>query len=688
MSKDLLIEIGTEEMPARFISKVIKQMADHLRNWLDENKIRYSNLIQYSTPRRLTVIVLGIEENQEDRLEEIKGPSINIAKDESGDWSKAAEGFARGQEVPLESLYVKRAKNIDYVYAKKEYKGKDVRYLLNHVIKTIIESINCPRSMRWGDYDIPFIRPIRWLVVLLGIELIPIEIAGVKSSNVTQGHRFLGHSVSIPSANKYKELLKEQYVIVNPDERRKIIKQQIEEIERANQWQIPMDEELLAEVVQLVEYPTVLFGTFREEFLDLPKEVLATTMKNYQKFFPVNDSSGNLLPYFITVRNGDNRSLSLVRKGNERAINARLTDVRFFFIEDQKIEITEAISKLENIVFQKELGTIGDKVRRIKDISLKVANHLHLDECTISDITLTSEICKFDLVTNMVYQFPELKGIMGKHYAIIHGEKEEVSEGIYEHYLPRDMNDLPEHIIGQIVSVADKLDNIVGAFSLDNFPTSSHDPLGLRKQANGIIHILLRMHTDIELGFLYREVIHSYDKQGLLKKSSEEVLVDLHDFFTLRLKKLLQNQNIPSDVIDAVTESNRNNVKILVDKAKSIRKEIENPSFKNTVESFTRVMNIAVKAKEVEIDVDSFVEDIEGNLYELYMKVKEETEELLDTDLILDQLKKLKEPIDLYFDNVMIMVEDDYLRQQRLGLMLAIAKLIKDFADFSKLVFK
>lgn len=684
MSKDLLIEIGTEEMPARFISNAVQQLADRISKWLNESSIKFQDVKTYSTPRRLTVVIKDVAERQEDRIEEAKGPSIKIAKDDQGNWTKAAQGFARGQGVSLDDLMIKEIKNVEYIFAKKEFKGNNVEELLPSTLEEIIKTMTFPKNMRWGSQEQKFVRPIKWILALFDEKVIPIKIAGVNSNSKTFGHRFLGNEVEVTSVDNYQSALKEQYVIADTDERRAMILSQIKDLEKEKGWQIPIDEELLDEIVYLVEYPTVLFGSFKEEFLEIPSEVLTTTMKEHQRYFSVKDKSGKLLPYFITVRNGDARSLQVVRKGNEKVLTARLADAKFFYVEDHKLKINDALSKLENVVFQEGLGSIGDKVRRINEISEKLAELLKLDNETSRNVSRTAEICKFDLVTNLVYEFPELQGLMGEKYAKIHGENEVVSRGVFEHYLPRSAgDDLPESIIGQLVSIADKIDNIVGSFSVGKVPTGSQDPLGLRRQAAGIVQLLLEKINDVELKLLFDLSIEAYDSKGLLKRSKDEILADLNDFFTLRIRNLLQEKGIRYDVIDAVLETDKNDVKLIVDKAIALTKELEDPAFKHIVDSFTRVLNIAKKADKSGTDPKYYLETVEHDLYTHFMKISEN----LDSNQILDQLKTLKDPIEAYFDKVMIMVEDKRLRQQRLGLLMSISNLIKGYADFNKLVF-
>lgn len=688
MNKNLLVEIGLEEMPARFIPGASKQLTNKIEKWLKESQIAFKEVLTYSTPRRLTVIVNDVADKQQNRTEEVRGPSLKVAKDQDDNWSKAALGFARGQGISLEDTFIKKVKDIEYLYIKKVFIGQKVEDLLPIALEEIINSMTFPKNMRWGSKDIKFLRPIHWLVTMYGDKIIPIEVAGVKSKNNTFGHRFLGKEITINSINSYVEQLNKEYVIVDENERRKIILDQIKEIEIRNSWVVPIDEELLEEVVNLVEFPTVLFGNYKEEFLEIPDEVLITTMKEHQRYFSVEDKSGKLLPHFITVRNGDNNSLELVKKGNEKVLYARLADARFFYLEDQKLEISKSLKKLENVVFQENLGTIGDKSRRLRELSEKISESLRLDKTTLELINRTAEICKFDLVTNMVYEFPELQGVMGEKYARLLGEDLKVATGIYEHYLPRFSGDnLPEFIEGQIVSIADKIDNIVGSFSVGKIPTGSQDPLGLRRQASGIVQILFEKLPTINLNSLFQIAIEEYEVNGLLVRSKEDILADLNDFFDLRLKNLLQDKGIRYDIIDAVLETSKDNIKEVVNKAEILLEELNDSGFKDVIDSFTRILNIVSKAEKSDFNPNTFIESEEQNLYNHFVDIQKKLLDTEDSKLIFQELKTLKEPIDLYFDKVMVMVDDMNLRQQRLGLLLTIANYLKKYADFSKIVF-
>lgn len=685
---NLLVEIGLEEMPARFISGASKQLAENIEKWLNKSEIFHEDVLIYSTPRRLAVIINNVAEKQQDRKEEIKGPSLKVAKDQQGNWSKAAQGFARGQGISLDDIFIKSIKDIDYIYVEKEYIGQKVEDLLPNALEDIIKSMTFPKNMRWGSKEIKYLRPIHWIITMFGDKVIPIEVADIKSDKKTYGHRFLGKEIKLQTISTYVEQLKKEYVIVDVAQRRKIIIEQINEIEREKSWTIPIDEDLLDEVVNLVEYPTVLFGSYNEEFLEIPNEVLITSMREHQRYFPVEDKNGNLLPFFITVRNGNSNSIDIVKKGNEKVLYARLADARFFYLEDQKVEISVLQSKLENVVFQANLGTIADKYRRLISISKKISNQLNIDDNEYEFIKRTSEICKFDLMTNMVYEFPELQGVMGEKYAKLQGESHRVAKGIYEHYLPRfSGDDLPETLEGQIVSISDKIDNIVGSFSVRKIPTGSQDPLGLRRQAAGIVQILLDKLPTISLNQIFTIALTEYEKNGLLMKNKEEILIELNEFFDLRLKNLLQEKGIRYDIIDAVLGTNKDNINVIVEKADILKEELNIPDFKEVVDSFNRVLNIVTKAEKTDYDVKKFVEQEEVKLHEQFTAIQNKNINKKDMKLQLEELKLLKEAIDLYFDKVMVMTENIDLRKQRLGLLLSIAVYLKQYADFSKIVF-
>jgi glycyl-tRNA synthetase beta chain len=690
MAKDLLLEIGMEEVPARFVRAAVEQLAEKMSKWLNTVHIEHGNVQLFATPRRIAVLIKDVAEKQQDINEEIKGPSQKIALDEQGQWSKAALGFAKSQSVEPDQLFFKEIAGVQYVHAAKSSIGIATASMLTEGLTSVILSLNFPKNMRWGRQELKFVRPIRWLVALFGEAVIPMEISDVVSGRNTRGHRFLGENADISTASAYENILKEQFVYANMDEREHIITQQIQSLAEEKGWKIAMKQDLLEEVLFLVEYPTVLFGTFDPDFLNIPQQVLITSMREHQRYFPVLDKDGHLLPFFVTVRNGNTTSLEQVAKGNEKVLRARLSDARFFYQEDQKMLIQNALNRLETIVFHEELGTVGDKVRRIVKISTALAQLLSLDAPLANEVKRAAEICKFDLVSQMVYEFPELQGIMGEDYARKAGETAAVAKAILEHYQPRFSGDAtPADIIGAIVSIADKIDSIVGCFSIGIIPTGSQDPYALRRQAAGIVQIILDHDMPCRLSELFGIALQTHQKAGLLKRSGEEISMDLFDFFSLRIKNVLTERQTRYDIIDAVLAAGFNSLSSVVRKASALSDYVQTPDYKVTLESFNRVSNLAAKASAQQVVSSLLQESAELELYRAWQSMHETyIKNLANAEEVeaLLALSSLKAPITVFFDSVMVMAEDEQVRQNRLALLFNIAADLKQFCDFSKLM--
>lgn len=692
--KDLLIEIGLEEMPARFIEGACQQLADRLAAWLDENAITYEEIATYSTPRRLAVLASSVAPRQADLVEEKRGPSLAIARNEDGSYSRATEGFVRGQGASTDDLYVETVNGVEYVFLRIERIGEPVEGLLGAALPGLVSGMTFPKNMRWGDRDLRFLRPIHWLVALYGEQVIPFSVAGIESGNVTYGHRFLGKKIKLTSPADYQQVLAQEYVIADREDRKALIVKQLRDLMADRGWQIPIDEVLINEIVNLVEYPTVLVGSFAEEYLELPPSVLVTTMKVHQRYFPVEDSDGALLPYFIAVRNGDSTSLDLVARGNEKVITARLADARFFYLEDLKIPIADQQAKLSQLVFQDKLGTMADKSRRLVSLSSAILKLITDDNSDLGSCKRAAEICKFDLVTNMVNEFPELQGYMGELYALKQGEPAAVAQAINEHYSPRFSGDsLPASLCGQIVSIADKLDNIVGAFSIGSIPTGSQDPLGLRRAATGIVQIIQDKLPALKLDQLFQLALVTYEEAGLLYKDGDVLNSELAEFFQLRIRRMLQDEQVSYDIIDAVLAAELSDISLILERSALLGHLLTQDSSKAAVDSLTRVINIAGKAESSETNPDSYVEVEEHALYQAYQALLALTDSPAEAGAAPDQssviaaLWDLHGPIDNYFAKVMVMVDDPILKRQRLGLLRAISEEILKFADFRKLVF-
>lgn len=687
MPKHLLLELGLEEMPARFVRRAMEQLEERTKHWLEESRITYEKVSAYATPRRLAVLIQNLADKQMDIHEKVKGPAKKIALDVNGEWTKAALGFARSQGVEPEQLFFKELNGVEYVHAIKNSSGTNTKDILVAGLTALIHAINFPENMRWGAKDMRFVRPLRWIVALHGEAIIPLEIADVTAGRTSRGHRFLGTEAFIEEPMQYVERLREQFVIVDVVERKADITCQINDLAANKKWNIAVNEDLLEEVLFLVEYPTVLCGEFDEGFLSIPQDVLMTSMREHQRYFPVLNAEEQLLPYFVTVRNGDTQGLDLVAKGNNKVLSARLSDAKFFYEEDQKLSIMDCVHKLDSVLFHEELGTIGDKVRRIHMIANRLASTTQTDHQMALWISRAASICKFDLVTQMVYEFPELQGVMGENYACKAGEAKEVAQAISEHYKPRFAGDsTPASLIGAMISVADKMDTLVGCFAIGIIPTSSQDLYGLRRQATGIVQILLDHHLPLTLHTLFTITFDGYERAGLLKRDKEKVREELYDLFGLRVKHIL-SKSVRYDVVDAVMAVGYDHVKSTVDRSYALMRAVQTDEFKLTVESFNRVSSLASKAESVDVQPEYFEQEAERKLYDRWLLVHEAYEAAShDSSAALAVLAQLQEQIHSFFEQVMVMVDDESVRTNRLALLANIATDIRRFADFSKLV--
>ncbi len=690
MAKDLLLEIGLEEVPARFLRAAMNQLLDKTVKWLDDSRLAHGDAKVFATPRRLAVWVKDVAEKQEDISEEVKGPSRKIAQDDSGNWSKAALGFARSQGVDPADFTFREVGGVEYIYAQKNSIGTSTESIVADALLQIITSMNFPKNMRWGDHDFRFVRPIRWLVALWGHDVIDFEITGVKTGRTTRGHRFLGSETEIAEPTLYMEALREQHVIADAEERQAMISAQIAHLAAEKNWHIDVKDDLLEEVLFLVETPTVLFGTFDPAFLNIPQEVLITSMREHQRYFPVLNQDGQLLPFFVTVRNGNDRALDVIAKGNEKVLRARLSDAKFFYEEDQKLKIADAVAKLDNIVFHEEIGTLGEKVRRVRQIADQLGAALSVAPEQATTISRASDIFKFDLVTQMVYEFPELQGVMGEDYARKAGESEEVARAIFEHYQPRFAGDsAPASLTGSIISIAEKMDTIVACFSIGIIPTGSQDPYALRRQAAGIVQILLERELPLTLEQIFDITLNIHQNLRNMKRSSDIIRIDLYEFFGLRVKKLL-SETLRYDVVDAVISAGFSHIGSVVARGNDLMQAVQEvPDFKLTIESFERVSNLAAKSTGHTVNAALFTEAGERELYTAWESVTNQYNSLVDqnqTGEALALLATLRPAITNFFESIMVMVDDEAVRENRLALLAAIDRDVKRFADFSKLV--
>lgn len=711
----LLFEIGTEEIPAKFMPGILKQLKELADAKMQELRIPFEDITVYGTPRRMAFIAGGVAETQADVVVEAKGPSVKIAY-VSGAPSKAAQGFARGQGVDVKDLVVRD----NYVYAVKHLAGQPVVELLPGLLMDILTSLSFPKTMRWADYEFRFVRPIRWMVALFGDQIIPVEICGVKSGKFSMGHRFMQQSlkaaaesqgllsaalskvgnkvysalagvkgaVEIPSAGDYKKVMYDNFVMVDQDERRALILQQIKDLAAQNGGEAEINEDLLEEVNYLVEWPTALCGKFEEKFLSLPKECIITPMREHQRYFPVLDEDGNLLNKFITVRNGGSEYLDIVTHGNERVLRARLSDAEFFFNEDRATKLEDRLEKLKTVSFQEGLGNMYDKSERLVKMAemLRFAINTPVDE---EELRRCALLCKTDLVTGMVIEFTELQGVMGREYALLDGEKPEVATGIFEHYLPRFAGDaLPATTIGRIVGIGDKLDNICATFSRGLAPTGSQDPYALRRQALGVINILLDANYHISLAKIIAGTLYLLD---IKPEETGKLVPQIMEFFKQRLRNLLMDQGIRYDVIDAVFADKRNDDMVdLAVRCKALADYVEAGNAEPLVQVSVRVSNLCKKIeKEVAISGALFKDESENKLHEVVAAVSKEIIPeivLYDYAAVLKAGEKVIEPVNAFFDNVMVMDEDENVKNNRLAMLEEVRGIVNAVGDLSLLV--
>lgn len=691
MARDYLLEIGTEEIAARFMPGAIAQLRELAVKQLQEKRLDYSEIAVYGTPRRLAVFIKDLAEKQVELVEEAKGPAKKAAFDAEGKPTRAAEGFARGQGVTVADLYVKELNGVEYMHATKREAGKDTVEILPEMTLGFIHGLNFPKPMRWGYKETRFARPIRWLVSLFGAEVVKFDLEGLVSDRVTYGHRFLSEgTIAIAQASDYVEQLRQAGVIVNQEERKQLIWQQIQDTAIQESGQVAKDEQLLEEVTYLLEYPTALCGSFAVDYLQLPKEVLITPMREHQRYFPVVDMNGNLLNKFITVRNGGKEHIEIVREGNEKVLRARLADAKFFYEEDLKTPLANQVDRLQKIVFQEALGTIYQKVERMQSLTQYLAQEIGLEQAQTQDALRGAYLAKADLVTNMVYEFPELQGLMGQEYSAKHGESAGVSKAIYEHYLPRFAgDDLPQTLPGTLVSIADKIDTIVGCFAVGIQPTGSQDPYALRRQALGISHIILAQGLPVSLSALIAKAYEGYVGVAQFKLSMEQVETEVTEFFKQRLKNIFTDDGIRYDIIDAVLSVGFDNFTDAWLRAKALVDLRQQPNFDSLLAAFNRVTNLAKKAESDQYNPQLLQEPVEQELVQTFSQVTSQAQSLLQDKnyaQLLLELSKLQAPVNKFFDGVMVMAEDSNLRNSRLGLLKQIDQMMNQVADLSKIV--
>lgn len=693
MAKDLLLEIGLEEMPAHIVSPSRVQLEEKVIKFLDENSLTYETVQSFSTPRRLAIRVTQLPEQQADTQEEVKGPAKKIAQDAEGNWSKAAEGFVRGQGLTTEAIVFKELNGVEYAYVTKHNHGQKTIDVLTG-LKEVITSLTFPVTMHWSNYNFEYIRPIHWVVALLADEVIPFSILDVQTGNTSRGHRFLGDAVTFKHSDDYEAKMEEQFVIVDPKERQQMIVDQANQLAKKNHWSLDLDADLLEEVNNLVEYPTVFVGEFDEKYLSVPDEVLVTSMKEHQRYFDVRNDQDLLLPHFISVRNGDNVHLENVVKGNEKVLVARLEDAEFFYNEDKKLTIDACVNKLKQVTFHEKIGTIYEKMLRVGVISKIIGREIGLTDAELTDLKRASEIYKFDLVTNMVGEFPELQGIMGEKYALLQGEKPEVAQAIREHYMPTSSEgELPLSDMGAVLAIADKLDSVFSFFAAGMVPSGSNDPYALRRQTYGVIRIVESKGWQFPLVELKKDIDRAVNADSetfgiQLMNGQEEVI----DFVKARLRQLLLTEEVRHDVIDAVISSEQKDLSKLFSSAKILKQHLSDDEFKPSIEALTRVINLSKKSRELliqesQVDDSLFENAAEKALHQAVNQLEAEFENRTMSENY-QALVDLRPLIERYFDETMVMVDDKAVRANRLNELNRIAKMALSLASLDLLIVK
>jgi len=683
----LLMEIGCEEIPSRFIPHSMEQLKKEAAALLADSRLKHGPVETWATPRRLVILISELKDRQPDLVEKIKGPPVNRAYDESGKPTKALEGFLKSQGIQAGQLEEEEVKGSRYVIAQKETAGRDAEEILPEILPRLIQKLSFPRPMYWQSKDVRFARPIRWILALYSGKEIVFDYAGIKSGRNTYGHRFLSPGpFAIENAEQYFKCLEENHIIVDQEKRKTMIREQLKDKAAEVGGEALVDEGLLDEVTYLVEYPVAVHGSFDPAFLDLPQEVPITSMQNHQRYFPiVEKESGKLMPHFVGISN--NRFHQNISKGYAKVLQARLSDGRFFFNEDRKQPLEKYADHLKSVIFLEQLGSVDDKRERLVALAGKIGIELGLPDDQVERGKRIAHLCKADLVTSMVKEFPELQGVMGREYGKLSGEAEEVAAGIYEHYQPRYAGDqLPGSIEGALVSLADRIDTLAGCFAIGIQPTGSQDPYALRRQAQGAIAIMIGFNLNLSLDkYIEFGLTALNSKVNLGVEERERVQAALYDFLLQRVRFLLQERGIDHDVAEAVLSVPFAKVSDLFDKAHVIEDYLKGPLLDDIIIAYNRVANLAQKATSSIVDKTYFEGVAEKELFRNLKTAEEVLDDLDNPEEILEQLQLLRQPIDNFFDNVMVMVEDEKIRKNRLSLLAALKATFNRFADFSKL---
>jgi len=692
--ENVVLEIGTEEIPAQYMENALKNLNQLAQKYLEEARINYKEIKVYGTPRRLILFIFHIKEKQKDIFQKIKGPAYSIAYNKDAQPQKPALKFAQSQKVKVEDLIVEDTEKGKYIFAPKSITGQPTIDILPQVFPKIIKGMQFPKSMRWGEKSLRFIRPIRWILALYGKEIVKFNLNGLNSENITYGHKLLApQKIEISSAQEYFKKLEKNYVIIDPQIRENIIKTDIKQIIKEIGGKKIINEKQLKEIVNLVEYPSAILGRYDKKYLELPRDVLTVVMEKHQKYFPVFKNKEELLPLFIVIINNSKKHASKIREGNENVLRARLEDAKFFYQEDLKVPLEKRVDKLKNVIFQENLGSLFDKTKRLELLSDYISDKLHVEQKVKKVLLRSAHLCKADLVSEMVKEFPELQGIMGKEYAIISCEGKEVAEAIFEHYLPRFSGGrLPLTKSGMILGIADKVDSIIGCFVMGLTPTGSQDPYGLRRQSRGKIAIILKNNLKISLKDIIQKSLSLYKESNSVELKIDEngIISQVLYFLKQRVKNIFLEEGIRYDVIDAVlaVESGGDVVDIK-NRIEAIEELYNQPIFRKILNSSNRVLNLSKNSEETEIDQSLLKEEAELNLFHNYESIYPQIKKFISNKeykKIFKLLGGLCEPVDEFFDRVLVMDKDKNIRKNRIALIKKIGILFNQVADLSKII--
>lgn len=683
---DYILEIGLEEMPAHLVTSSEKQLVKRVKDFLDEHRLAVQEIKPFSTPRRLAVELSGLAEGSEAVSEIKRGPAVDRAKDDEGNWSRAAQGFARGQGTTPEELTEKDG----YLWAEKQIAGVPAKEILSKIGEEVVEQMTFTTYMKWGNHSFHYIRPIRWIVSILDEEVVPFEVLDVKAGQTTRGHRFLStDNVTVPSAKGYEEALENAFVLADADKRKQWIVDQLQQIAKNNSWQLnlnsDMAKELLEEVNNIVEWPTAFAGNFDEKYLALPKEVLITSMRDHQRFFFVTNEAGDLLPHFLSVRNGNADHIENVARGNEKVLVARLEDADFFYKEDQQKSIADYMERVKKLVFHEKIGTVYEHMQRVQGLSAQLAKALGLSDEEQDDLNRAAQIYKFDLMTGMVGEFDELQGVMGEHYAKLFGEKDAVAKAIREHYLPTSAEGaVAQTKVGAVLAIADKLDAIVTFFAHDMMPSGANDPYGLRRAATGVVRTLEAFDWHLNL----LDILLAFEqKNGEVADANLDAVLA---FMTDRVRKQALDAGIRKDIVTAGTANVVTGDFVYVaDRTKVLANHAKDDNFRDVMEALSRVSRLAKKqVVDAAVDPALLVNDQEKALYEATKGLSLDNLEAKGAEVLYQALAALQAPIAAYFDHTMVNDDDEAVKNNRYAQLNAINTLINGLGDIEEIVIK